>query len=150
MEFWVQYLPAINASLNGIASILLTAGFIFIKVLGRRRAHRNCMVVAFLVSTLFLAGYLSHKVLKRASGDSVNTAFQGEGIWPWIYYPMLISHILLAAIIVPLILRTLYLAVRERIEAHRAWARWTFPLWYYVSITGILIYFFLYQWFPGA
>lgn len=148
MDFWLQQLPSINASLNGLATLLLTTGFVFIKM-SRKHAHRNCMVAAFLTSALFLVGYLSHKVLKGMAGNAINTTFQGEGIWPWIYYPMLITHVLLAMVIVPLIFRTLYLAIRQRFEDHKAWARWTFPLWYYVSITGVLVYFFLYQWFPG-
>lgn len=148
MEFWLHHLPAINASLNGCATALLTVGFILIK-LGARDAHRNAMVAAFLTSAVFLVGYVSHKVLRGISGEAVNTSFQGEGFWPWIYYPMLISHVILAMVIVPLIFRTLYLAFRQRFDAHRRWARWTFPLWYYVSITGVLVYFFLYQWFSA-
>ncbi len=148
MEYWLQNLPAINASLNGLATALLTTGFILIK-LGAKKAHRNAMVAAFLTSAVFLVGYVSHKTLRGITGEAVNTSFHGEGIWPWIYYPMLITHVLLAMVIVPLILRTLYLAFRQRFEAHRRWARWTFPLWYYVSITGVLVYFFLYQWFPA-
>lgn len=135
-------LPAINASLNGIATALLTAGFLFIKA-GNREAHRKCMVGAFLMSIIFLIGYVANRIKARG----LHTEFQGEGIWAAIYYPMLITHIILAMIIVPLVFRTLYLAINGRYESHRKWARWTFPIWYYVSITGVLVYFFLYQWF---
>lgn len=106
------------------------------------------MLSALLLSTCFLALYVSHKYLKARHGSEINTHFTGEGIWPWIYYPMLISHVILAMLILPLILNTFRLALNGNWERHRNWARWTFPLWYYVSITGVLIYFFLYHWFP--
>jgi len=136
-------LPALNASLNALATILLTAGFVFIK---QRQVsnHRLCMVSAFVVSCVFLVTYVLHKILMRG----VHTPFGGEGTIRTIYYTMLISHIILAIVIVPLVLATLRYAVVGRIDVHRKWARWTFPLWYYVSVTGVLVYFFLYQWFP--
>jgi uncharacterized membrane protein YozB (DUF420 family) len=139
----VSDLPAINASLNALATVLLTAGFILIK---RRQipAHRLCMASAFVVSCVFLVTYVLHKILMRG----VHTPFGGEGAIRTVYYAMLISHIILAMVIVPLVLVTLRQAVTGRIERHRRWARWTFPLWYYVSVTGVLVYFFLYQWFP--
>ncbi len=149
MDVWIQVLPSLNASLNGLATILLTLGFVFIKR-DKRESHRNMMVGAFGVSIVFLVCYVAHKALKGIAGGEINTPFEGEGIWPWIYYPMLISHILLAIVIVPLILVTLTLAVRGRFEQHRRWARWTYPLWYYVSVTGVLVYCFLYHWFPGT
>jgi uncharacterized membrane protein YozB (DUF420 family) len=102
------------------------------------------MVSAFVVSCIFLVTYVLHKILMRG----VHTPFGGEGVIRTIYYTMLISHIILAIVIVPLVLVTLRHAVVGRIEVHRRWARWTFPLWYYVSVTGVLVYFFLYQWFP--
>jgi uncharacterized membrane protein YozB (DUF420 family) len=104
------------------------------------------MVSAFAVSIVFLFFYVLHKALVRG----VHTPFAGEGFWKLVYYPMLLSHILLAMAIVPLVLVTLGLALRGRRERHRAWARWTFPLWYYVSVTGVLIYFFLYRWFGAT
>ena len=146
---WLELLPALNASLNFTATLLLTAGFIFIKR-DNRSAHRACMVSAFMISAVFLALYLTHKWLKAEAGVDVNTRFAGEGIWRWVYYPMLISHVLLAIVMVPMIFRTFFLALKERFESHRAWARITFPIWYYVSITGVLVYFFLYQWFPST
>jgi len=139
---FTEALPGINAALNGTATALLTAGFVFIKT-GKQTAHRNCMVGAFTVSVVFLVFYVLHKYLVQG----VHTPFQGEGFWRVFYYGMLISHIILAIAIVPLVLTTLTLAVRGRFERHRAWARWTFPIWYYVSVTGVLVYFFLYQWF---
>ena len=139
---FTEALPTINACLNGTATVLLTLGFIFIKS-GKILQHRVSMVSAFLVSVVFLAFYLLHKYLVQG----VHTPFAGEGFWRAFYYGMLISHIILAIIIVPLILRTLSLAISGQYQRHRAWARWTFPIWYYVSVTGVLVYCFLYQWF---
>lgn len=139
---FTEALPAVNATLNGLATILLTTGFFCIKT-GRERAHRNCMLSAFCLSVIFLFFYVLHKYLVQG----VHTGFEGGGLWRPVYYGMLVSHILLAMAIVPLVLTTLTLALRGRRERHKAWARWTFPIWYYVSITGVLIYFFLYQWF---
>ena len=134
--------PEINAGLNGTAALLLTAGFLLIKI-RNIRAHRACMVSAFAVSVLFLICYVTYHYQ-----TGVGTPFGGEGVWRAVYYAMLVSHVLLAVVIVPLVIRTLLLAVKGNFETHRKWARVTFPLWYYVSVTGVLIYFFLYQWFP--
>ena len=101
------------------------------------------MLSAFSVSVVFLFFYGLHKWLVKG----VHTPFAGEGGWRYFYYAMLISHIILAALIVPLVLTTLTLAIKGKREKHRAWARWTFPIWYYVSVTGVLVYCFLYQWF---
>ncbi len=141
----VSDLPALNAGLNAISTLLLLAGFIFIKS-ENKIAHRNCMVGAFSVSCVFLITYVLHKILVKG----VHTPFGGEGFLKPLYYGMLISHIILAIVIVPLILVTMTHAIKGRFEKHRAWARWTFPLWFYVSVTGVLIYFMLYQWFPKA
>ncbi len=139
---FTESLPTVNALLNSIATILLTIGYVYIKT-GREKAHRTCMVSAFSVSVVFLFFYVLHKCLVHG----VHTPFPGEGMWRKIYYTMLVSHIILAALIVPLILITLTLAIKDKREKHRAWARWTFPIWYYVSVTGVLVYCFLYQWF---
>jgi uncharacterized membrane protein YozB (DUF420 family) len=141
----VSDLPALNAGLNAISTLLLLAGFIFIKS-ENKIAHRNCMVGAFSVSCVFLITYVLHKILVQG----VHTPFGGEGFLKPLYYGMLISHIILAIVIVPLILVTMTHAIKGRFEKHRAWARWTFPLWFYVSVTGVLIYFMLYQWFPKS
>lgn len=139
----VSDLPALNAGLNATATILLLAGFAFVKS-ERKIAHRNCMTAAFAVSCVFLATYVLHKILVRG----IHTPFGGDGVWKSFYYGMLVSHVILAIVIVPLILVTMTHAIRARYEKHRAWARWTFPLWLYVSVTGVLVYFMLYQWFP--
>lgn len=139
---FTESLPTVNALLNGCATVLLTAGFIYIKT-GREKAHRSCMVSAFSVSIVFLVFYVLHKYLVQG----VHTPFGGEGAWRTFYYTMLVTHIVLAIAIVPLVLTTLTLAIKGKRERHRAWARWTFPIWYYVSVTGVLVYCFLYQWF---
>ncbi len=136
-------LPPINATLNGIATILLTLGFYFIKS-GNRQAHKVCMVSAFVTSVVFLVCYVAHKILVRG----VHTPFGGEGAIRTVYYTMLISHIILAIVIVPMVLMTMSRAFKERFEAHKAIARWTWPVWMYVSVTGVLVYLFLYVWFP--
>lgn len=141
----LQDIPALNATLNGLATVLITLGFIFIKT-GRKNAHRAAMVSAGVVSAVFLVGYVTHKILVRG----VHTPFGGEGAIRTVYYTMLISHILLAISIAYLVPRTFAFAFKGQFERHRAWARWTFPIWYYVSVTGVLVYFFLYQWWPAA
>jgi putative membrane protein len=141
----VHDIPALNATLNGLATILLTVGYILIKS-GRREAHRKVMTAACIVSAVFLVGYVTHKILMRG----LHTPFGGEGAIRTFYYTMLISHILLAIGIAYLVPRTFLLASKGEIARHQAWAKWTFPIWYYVSITGVLVYFFLYQWWPAA
>ena len=138
---FTESLPTLNACLNGTATILLTAGFIFIKT-GYEKSHRACMLSAFAVSVIFLFFYVLHKWLVQG----VHTPFSGEGAWRSIYYTMLVTHIVLAILIVPLVLTTLTLAMRGKRDRHKSWARWTFPIWYYVSVTGVLIYLFLYTW----
>jgi uncharacterized membrane protein YozB (DUF420 family) len=140
----VQDFPALNASLNATSALLMTAGYISIKT-KRIAAHRACMLAAVIVSTLFLVCYVTYHVRK---GEP--TRFGGTGAIRSVYFAMLISHILLAMAIVPLVLRTVFLALKGRFEQHCAWARWTFPLWYYVSVTGVLVYFFLYRWWPAT
>ena len=151
----VQDIPALNATLNAIATVLMTAGFIFIRrALSQTdpvrrtasiRSHRACMLAAGTVSAVFLVGYVTHKILVRG----VHTKFGGEGAIATVYYVMLFTHIVLAISIAFLVPRTFLLALRGNFERHRRWARWTFPIWYYVSITGVLVYFFLYQWWPA-
>lgn len=140
----IQDLPAINASLNALSTVFLTLGYIFIKQ-QKKDAHRKCMMAAFVTSSIFLVCYVLHKILVRG----VHTPFGGEGFIRTAYYAMLISHILLAMVIVPLVLLTMNRALKERWEAHKRLARWTWPIWMYVSITGVLVYLMLYQWFPA-
>jgi putative membrane protein len=148
----VQDIPALNAALNSLSTLFLTAGFIFI-LRKNIAAHRACMLSAGVVSAIFLIGYVTHKILKRmaaAPGEALHTEFGGEGLIKTVYSAMLISHILLAIAIAYLVPKTFSLALTGQIERHRAWARWTFPIWYYVSITGVLVYFFLYHWWPAT
>jgi uncharacterized membrane protein YozB (DUF420 family) len=141
----VNDLPALNAALNGLSLVLLTLGFLFIRS-GRRLAHRRCMLAAFGSSCVFLVCYVLHKVLVHG----VHTKIGAEGWVRTAYYVMLFSHIVLAVAIVPLALVTMVRGLRERFDAHRRVARWTWPIWMYVSVTGVLIYFMLYRWFPAA
>ena len=138
-------IPALNASLNALATVLMTVGFVFIRR-GNREAHRACMLSAGAVSAAFLVGYVAHKILVRG----VHTPFGGDGAIRSVYYTMLISHIILAIAIAYLVPRTFWLAIKGEYERHRSWARWTFPIWYYVSVTGVLVYLFLYVWWPAS
>lgn len=140
----VHDIPPLNAALNAVATVFMSAGFICIK-LKKVAAHRACMMSASLVSAVFLVGYVTHKILIHG----IHTPFGGIGTIRTIYYTMLISHIILAIAIAFLVPRTLLFALQGRFDRHRAWARWTFPIWYYVSITGVLVYFFLYRWWPA-
>jgi len=141
----VHDIPALNAALNALSTLLMTVGFIFIKT-GRREAHRAAMLGAGAVSAVFLVGYVAHKILV----PGVDTPFGGEGTIRTVYFVMLITHIILAMAIAWLVPRTFWLALKGDFERHKAWARWTYPIWYYVSVTGVLVYFFLYQWWPAA
>ena len=133
-------LPALNACLNGTSAVLLTAGFIFIKR-KNERAHRNCMVTALVTSTLFLASYLYYHF------HAGRTVFPENWFKP-IYLVILLTHTVLAVVIVPLIIAAVTQAVRRRFESHKKITRWTWPLWMYVSVTGVVIYLLLYQIFP--
>ena len=139
----VHDIPALNASLNALATILISCGFIFIKT-GRVQAHRRVMTTAMVVSALFLVGYVTHKILirKELAATGGHTPFGGHGAIATLYYAMLISHIILAMAIAYLVPRTFLLAIRGDFARHRAWARIVFPIWYYVSVTGVLVYFF--------
>jgi putative membrane protein len=137
------YLPALIASLNGASAILLLAGRYAI-ARGRMAAHRAFMIAAVLSSALFLACYV---YFHAHVGD---IRFLQQGIWHTIYLAVLIPHVILAIVIVPLVIITLSRGLRARYPSHRAIARWTWPLWMYVSVTGVLVYFMLYQWFPHS
>ena len=139
----IQDIPALNAVLNATATVLMTLGFVFIKQ-GKREAHRAMMLSAGTVSAVFLVGYVTHKIMMRG----IHTPFGGEGVIRTVYYTMLISHIILAIAIAYLVPRTFLFAINRDYETHKKWARFTFPIWYYVSVTGVLVYFFLYQWWP--
>jgi uncharacterized membrane protein YozB (DUF420 family) len=134
----VQDLPALNATLNGLATVLLTTGWILIKQ-KKRDAHRLCMLSAFAVSTAFLTSYLIYHF------NVGSVPFQGHGPIRTLYLTILFTHIVLAAAIVPMILLSLSRALSARFDKHRKIARWTMPLWLYVSVTGVVIYVMLYR-----
>ncbi len=142
---WVLQLPAVNASLNGLATVLLIAGFVLIKS-RMPRAHKTVMLTAFGVSTAFLTCYLLYHYELHHYTGSGSRRFQGTGAIRIVYFPLLISHILLAfgvAILAPL---TIYRGLANQFERHKRLARFTFPIWLYVSVTGVIIYFMLYHW----
>ena len=142
----VQDIPTVNAVLNGIATALILTGFVLIKQ-GKRTAHRAAMLSAGAVSAVFLVGYVAHKILVKG----VHTPFGGESpVIRGIYYAMLLSHIVLAIAIAWLVPKTFAIALKGDYERHKRWARITFPLWLYVSVTGVLVYLFLYVWWPSA
>jgi len=141
----IHDIPSLNAALNAVATALITVGFILVKT-GRKEAHRKVMLCAAAVSAVFLVGYVTHKILI----GGVHTPFAGTGAIRTIYYTMLVSHIILAMSIAWLVPRTFLFAIRGNFERHKAWACWTFPIWYYVSVTGVLIYFSVNHWWPAA
>lgn len=139
----VSDLPALNACLNFISTIFIAAGWYLIRR-GYWRQHVACMITAVISSTAFLVGYLVY----HAHVGEKSTQFTAGGIVRTIYFTILVSHILLAMIILPLVIATLVPVFRRRWEKHRRIARWTMPIWLYVSVTGVLVYLMLYQWFP--
>lgn len=142
MPEYISFLPHVNALLNTTSALLLLAGFRFIR-LGRIQAHRNCQVTAVATSSLFLISYLTYHYYHGA------TRFTGQGIVRPFYFTLLTTHTILAVVIVPLILVTLYRAARGDFARHRRIARWTLPLWLYVSVTGVIVYLMLYQIYPS-
>lgn len=130
--------PTLNAALNATSAVLLSTGYLMIRR-GRVLAHKSCMALAFLSSTTFLVSYVVYH-LKVGS-----VAFQGHGWIRPVYFALLGTHTVLAAAIVPLALVTLARALREQFDRHKRIARWTLPLWLYVSVTGVVIYFLLYH-----
>lgn len=132
-------LATLNACLNGAATLCLLAGYAFIRA-GKRAAHRRAMLSAFGLSCMFLLTYLLH----HARAGSV--PFSGQGWIRVVYFSLLIPHIVLAAAVVPLALLTIYRGWTDRLEAHRRVARWTLPIWLYVSVSGVGLYWMLYHW----
>lgn len=140
----LQDMPALNACLNGASTVLLALGYWQIRK-GNRQAHRNCMVGALVTSTLFLACYLTyHELMRRQTGQG-HTSFQNPAWFRPIYLTILFTHLVGAVAMVPMILMTAWRAFKGDFERHRRIARWTWPIWMYVSFTGVVIYFLLYQ-----
>jgi uncharacterized membrane protein YozB (DUF420 family) len=148
MKDFIFTLPHVNAILNTTSGLFLIAGFILIR---RRRiaAHRASMLAAFVASTVFLVSYvLYHSLLAYYLGQGP-TKFTGQGLIRPIYFFVLLTHTILAVAVVPFILLTLIRGLRRQDEKHRRIARWTLPLWLYVSVTGVIVYLFLYQFYPA-
>ena len=136
-------LPAVNAALNTLSTIFLTCGYVFIRR-QRQVAHRNCMIGAVISSAVFLTCYLIYHY------NAGRTVFRDPAWFRPIYLTILLTHTILAVVIVPMVLKTLYHAARRQFDRHKKIARWTWPIWMYVSITGVVIYFLLYHIFPQA
>jgi len=132
----LSFMPSVNAALNATSATLLVAGLIAIRN-GRREIHKRLMVSAFAASAVFLVGYILYHY---AHGD---TPYEGEGTIRIAYFTILISHVLLSIVMLPMILTTFFFAARARFPAHKRLARWTLPIWLYVSVTGVVIYFML-------
>jgi putative membrane protein len=139
----ISDLPAVNASLNAVSTVFISAGWYFIRR-GAWQRHMVCMIIAVISSTFFLTGYLVY----HAHVGEKSTHFAAGGAVAAIYFTMLITHILLAFVTLPLVILTLIPVFRKRWDRHRRIARWTMPIWLYVSVTGVLVYLMLYQWFP--
>jgi len=133
----IAQLPAVNAALNSLSAVFLCTGYICIRA-KNRAAHRACMLGAFASSILFLTTYLIYHF------QVGSVPFKGQGWIRPVYFTILLTHTFLAVTVVPLALITLRRALRERFDAHRRIARWTFPIWLYVSVTGVVIYLMLY------
>lgn len=144
----LSFLPAVNAALNGAATLLLVVGRVMI---ARKNiaAHRAAMISAFAMSSLFLVTYLVHYAWRAAVKGGTHTRPDLEGVGLIIYYLFLVSHILLATTVPIFAIVLIYLGMKRKDALHRRVAKWGWPIWMYVSVTGVLIYFILYQWFPG-
>jgi uncharacterized membrane protein YozB (DUF420 family) len=131
--------PALNASLNGISALLLAGGYVAIRA-GKMEVHKRFMLSAFWVSAVFLVSYVIYHIRVKQV-----VLFQGQGWIRPVYFALLLSHTILAIVIVPMILITLRRAWLEKFDKHRMIARWTLPLWFYVSVTGVIVYLMVYQ-----
>jgi uncharacterized membrane protein YozB (DUF420 family) len=139
----ISALPAINATLNGLSAVFLGAGYVCIKK-KNIPAHRACMISALTTSTLFLACYLTYHYYHGI------TIFRNPAWFRPVYLTILTTHTILAVVIVPMIIITLNRALRQRFDRHKSIARWTLPFWMYVSVTGVIVYWLLYQKFPQS
>jgi uncharacterized membrane protein YozB (DUF420 family) len=140
----VEFFPPLNASLNALSGVFLLIGYVLIRQ-KRIQLHKRFMLAACTSSVLFLICYVTYHSIR----GGVVTRFAGTGFWRTFYLTMLTSHTILAVVILPLAIVSVYNGLKMRVPQHRRVARWTFPLWMYVSVTGVLVYFFLYHWFPS-
>lgn len=143
----LQIFPHLNAALNATSSLFLIAGFYFIM---RRRisTHRTCMIAASSISALFLVFYVTHHAVRTYYLGLGPTRFTGEGLIRPIYFTILTSHTILAALVGPFVVLTLVRGLKGKYDAHRRIARLVFPVWLYVSVTGVAVYLLLYQFYP--
>ena len=148
MKNFIFTLPHVNALLNTTSGIFLVIGYVLIRR-GRVEAHRKAMLAAFIASTLFLISYVLYHTLVAYYLGQGPTKFKGEGLSRPIYFTVLLTHTVLAVAVVPFILVTLRRGLRRQDERHRRLARWTLPLWLYVSVTGVLVYLMLYWFYPA-
>jgi len=147
MEY-LSIFPHLNASLNALSGIFLMIGFVFIRK-KRVERHRFCMISACIISLLFLVSYVTHHIIRTSIFGLGPTKFPGEGAARVIYFTVLISHTVLAVLIGPFVVVTLRFALKRKFDKHKRLARWVFPFWLYVSITGVIVYLMLYQLFPA-
>jgi putative membrane protein len=138
-----EILPHLNAALNTVSTILLISGFVMIRS-GRREAHKKFMISAIIVSSIFLISYLIYHF------SAPIFVFPGTGWTVPAYYALLISHVILATIVTPMVLITAWRALHGAFDRHKAIARWTFPIWLYVTVTGVMIYAILYHVYPAS
>ena len=131
-------LPALNATLNALATLFLITGYVFIRQ-ERREAHKRCMIAALVTSALFLTSYVTYHA------NAGSRPFAGQGVIRLVYFAILIPHVTLAAVVLPLALTTATRGLRSQFDRHVKIARWTLPLWLYVSVTGVVIYLMLYK-----
>ena len=148
MEGLLDVFPHLNAALNGLSAVFLLFGFYFI-IKRRVAQHCICMLSAVTVSTLFLISYLSFHALRTYYFGIGPTRFTGEGIIRPIYYTILTSHTILAALVAPMVIWTLVRALKGKFDLHRKLARLVYPVWLYVSVTGVVVYLLLYQFYPA-
>lgn len=130
---WIFSLPFYNAIINSLTAMLLIVGYYFVKN-GKVKSHKWCMISAFMLGTLFLIGYVIYHY------NAPSTKFGGEGIMRYLYFSLLLSHILLSFLVVPMVLSAMYFAIFEKIVSHKKIVKYTFPIWLYVSISGVLVY----------
>lgn len=140
----VQFFPPLNATLNALSGVFLIIAYVLIRQ-KRIQPHKRFMLAACTTSVLFLICYVTYHTLR----GGVVTTFAGTGGWRTLYLTILTTHTILAVVILPLALLSVINGLKMRVPQHRRVARWTFPLWLYVSVTGVLVYFFLYHWFPS-
>jgi uncharacterized membrane protein YozB (DUF420 family) len=140
----VEVFPPLNATLNALSGILLLIAYRHIRA-KRIQQHKRFMLAACTTSILFLICYVTYHTIR----GGVVTRFAGTGGWRTLYLTILTTHTILAVTIVPLAILSVFNGLKMRVPQHRRIAKWTFPLWMYVSVTGVLVYFFLYHWFPG-